>query len=47
MEDKNSHIGLYNSMKRLKYFYGDEATIEVESEEGAGTCFTVSFPYEE
>lgn len=45
MEDKNSHIGLYNSMKRLKYFYGDAATIEVESEEGAGTCFTVTFPY--
>ena len=40
MEDKNSHIGLYNSMKRLKYFYGDAAGIEVESEEGTGTCFT-------
>lgn len=47
MEDKNSHLGLYNSMKRLKYFYGEEAEIEVESEKGKGTCFTIRFPYDE
>ena len=47
MEDKNSHLGLYNSMKRLKYFYGEKAEIQVESEEGYGTCFTIRFPYHE
>lgn len=47
MEDKNSHLGLYNSMKRLKYFYGEEAEIEVESEKEKGTCFTIRFPYNE
>lgn len=47
MEDKNSHLGLYNSMKRLKYFYGEKAEIRVESEEGYGTCFTIIFPYDE
>ena len=45
-EDKNKHLGLYNSYKRLKYFYGDEASIEVESELGAMSCFTISFPYD-
>lgn len=47
MEDKSSHLGLYNSIKRLKYFYGDKAGIEVESEEEAGTRFTIRFPYDE
>lgn len=44
-EDKNAHLGLYNSLKRLKYFYGDTAYIEVISEPGESTCFTISFPY--
>lgn len=44
-EDKNSHLGLYNSYKRLKYFYGEEAYVEVWSEPGEMTCFTICFPY--
>lgn len=46
MEDKNSHLGLYNSIKRLKYFYGEGAEIEVESEIGKGTHFIIRFPYD-
>jgi len=41
-----SHLGLYNSMKRLKYFYGEEAKIEVDSEPGEMTCFIIQFPYD-
>lgn len=44
-EDKNAHLGLYNSYKRLKYFYGEEASVEVRSDPGEMTCFTICFPY--
>ena len=40
-----SHVGFANSLKRLKYFYGDEADISLSSEEGEGTCITLTFPY--
>lgn len=43
--DLGSHIGLYNSLKRLKYFYGEEATIEVDSTPGTETVFKIKFPY--
>lgn len=45
-ENKAEHLGLYNSLKRLKYFYGDEANIEVTSELEGKTCFKISFPYD-
>jgi len=41
----NSHIGLLNSMKRLKYYYGEEANIEIFSKYGEITCVKVQFPY--
>lgn len=44
-EEGNSHLGLRNSYKRLKYFYGEEARIELESEPGEMTSFTIRFPY--
>lgn len=44
--DPTSHLGLYNSLKRLKYFYGETASIELASEEGEMTCFTITFPYD-
>lgn len=44
-DDETSHIGLYNSLKRLKYFYGETAGIFVESQLDSGTCFTLCFPY--
>jgi two-component system sensor histidine kinase YesM len=44
-EKLNSHIGLLNSMKRLIYFYGEEANIEITSQRGKMTCIKVQFPY--
>lgn len=41
----SSHIGFANSLKRLKYFYGEEADIIITAEPGTGTCVTVRFPY--
>ena len=40
-----AHIGFSNSLRRLKYFYGDGADIVITSEIGAGTCVTIRFPY--
>lgn len=45
-ESDGSHVGFYNSMRRLKYFYGEEADISISSEIGEGTCVTVHFPYD-
>ncbi|HHV09397.1 MAG TPA: histidine kinase [Clostridiales bacterium] len=40
------HIGFSNSLKRLKYFYGETADITIGSEPGMGTCITIQFPYD-
>ncbi len=45
LENINSGIGLLNSMRRLKHFYGSDATIEIMSEQGMRTSVTVQFPY--
>ena len=44
-EKKGKNVGLKNSVKRLKYFYGEQASLHVESEEGEGTTMTITFPY--
>jgi len=44
-KNPNAHIGLLNSYKRLKHFYGESANIEIESEPGKLTCFKIQFPY--
>lgn len=44
-EESNIHVGMYNSLKRIRYFYGDEAAISVISEEGMETEFVIQFPY--
>lgn len=44
-EHRTEHLGLYNSLRRLTYFYGEEARITVSSRLGEGTCFQVRFPY--
>ena len=45
-ENTGLHVGLYNSLRRLKNYYGEEASIEVMSDPGEITCFTISFPYD-
>lgn len=44
-DDKSAHLGLYNSYKRLKYFFGEDASIDVESEKGNQTLVTIRFRY--
>lgn len=45
VENPNQHIGLVNSMKRLKYFYGENAKIDLYSEYERMTVVSVQFPY--
>ena len=42
---RGKHVGLRNSIKRLKYFYNNEGTVSVESTLNEGTIFTITFPY--
>ena len=44
-KDPGTHIGYYNSFRRLKHFYGEKASLDVSSDPGEGTCVTISFPY--
>ncbi len=44
-EKSNSSIGLLNSMRRLRHFYGQEAKIEIRSEQGTMTSVKIQFPY--
>jgi len=44
-DNPNSHIGLFNSIRRLKYFYGEEANIEITSQQGKMTWVKIQFPY--
>lgn len=43
---EREHLGIRNSIRRLKYFYGEEACIQFESVVGKGTLVTLTFPYE-
>lgn len=40
------HIGFSNSLKRIKYFFGNTADIFISSGQGIGTCITIQFPYD-
>lgn len=44
-ENFTSGIGLSNSIRRLRHFYGPEATIEIMSVQGQMTSVTIQFPY--
>lgn len=46
LENQHFHIGVYNSFKRLRWYYGEKAKIEVESEQEVMTRFTIQFPYD-
>lgn len=45
LENEKEHIGLYDTYRRLKSYFGEQASIEVESKQNQGTSFTVCFPY--
>lgn len=38
------HVGIQNVLKRLKLYFGDEADINITSEEGCGTIVTIVIP---
>lgn len=38
------HVGIENSYRRLRYFYGEKGRLEVESAPGEGCCFTITIP---
>ncbi len=40
------HVGIENSYRRMKYFYGEKGSLTVVSEPGEGTCFTIVIPVE-
>lgn len=39
------HVGLRNSITRIKYFYNQQGSIHVDSAVNEGTIFTITFPY--
>ena len=45
-DKKHTHIGLINTQQMLRTVYGEEATMEIESEIDAGTCVTICLPLE-
>jgi len=42
----DSGFGIYNVDRRIRLFYGKRYGLEIESQNGEGTCVTVSIPYE-
>ncbi len=44
-EKSNTHLGLRNSVNRIKYYYGQTASLTVESAINRGTLFTLRIPY--
>ncbi len=42
---KKKHIGLANIYKRMKLFYGDEMSLDINSIPGQGTTVTLKYPY--
>lgn len=44
IKDNENHIGIWNSIKRLKLFYGSDAKLIVESEINMGTKVTIIIP---
>lgn len=42
---RGKHVGIRNSITRLKYFYEQKSSVHVESTLNEGTIFTITFPY--
>lgn len=43
---EGKHVGIRNSINRLNYFYNGKASVKVDTEEGVGTTFTITIPYD-
>ena len=43
--DDGKNVGIKNSIYRLKYYFGDAASVVCESEMNIGTTFTITIPY--
>lgn len=46
-DSRGKHIGIYNCVKRLKLFYGQESSFSITSEIGAGTQVWIAIPRKE
>lgn len=44
--NSGKHIGIRNSITRLRYYFGDEALVTVESFPDMGTTFSINIPYD-
>lgn len=44
--DDGKNVGIKNSIRRLKYYYGETATVECDSELNVGTTFIITIPYD-
>ncbi len=44
-DDERMHVGIENSYRRIKFFYGERGSLTVVSEPGEGTCFTIIIPF--
>ena len=43
-EDGRKHVGLQNSYRRIKCYYGEKGSLMIRSEIGKGTLVTVKIP---
>ena len=43
-KDGETHVGIYNCMRRLKLFYGDRVQITITSKAGEGTQVFMKLP---
>lgn len=43
-KDGKKHLGLKNSFRRVRYFYGEQGNIHIDAEENKGTKVTVKIP---
>ena len=43
---EKQHIGMENAITRIHMYYGNEASVNIESEEGKYTSIKIKIPYE-
>ena len=45
-KEKEAHIGMENIYRRISYLYGDNFSMDIQSEEGHGSTIVLTFPLE-